>query len=109
MKNIYLILLLTGCVLRSTAQGTMRSTPGATIRAVSNAFIVLDNVSLVNNGNFVQATGDGTTRFAGNADVSISGSNTITFDKVNISKTGAKVSCLQNVNVTGQVNFTSGL
>jgi hypothetical protein len=109
MKNTFLILLLVSCVIRSSAQGTLQATPGATIKTVNNAFIILDNMNLVNNGNFVQAIGGGTTKFTGNADVNISGSSTTTFDKLNVAKTSTKVALQQNVNIVGQVNFTSGL
>lgn len=99
-----------GCVLRSSAQGSFQATPGATIKTANNSFLVLDNMHLVNNGNFVQATGDGTTIFTGNADVAISGSSITIFDKLNLVKTtNFKVALQQTVNVVGQVNFTSGL
>jgi hypothetical protein len=61
MKNTFLILLLVSCVIRSTAQGTLQITSGANIKTANNAFIVLDNVNVVNDGSFVQAIGDGTT------------------------------------------------
>jgi hypothetical protein len=109
MKNIFIILLLIGCVIQSSAQGTLQLTPGAKIKMANNAFIVLDDMKLVNNGSFVQAIGGGTTKFTGNADVTISGL-VATFDKINIAKTSAKkVTLQQNVTVLGQVNFTSGL
>jgi hypothetical protein len=109
MKNIFLILVSVGFIIQSTAQGTMLTTAGSNIKTANNAFIVLDNIHLVNNGSFVQASGNGTTKFTGNADVVISGSGIITFDKLNIAKTSAKVMLQQNVNVIAQVNFTSGL
>lgn len=110
MKNILIILLLVGCIVRSSAQGSLQTTPGATINTVNNTFIVLDNMHIVNNGSFVQAAGDGTIKFTGNADVNISGSSITIFDKLNLAKpTNIKVVLQQNVNVVGQVNFTSGL
>ena len=110
MKNIFKILLLVGCVIRSSAQGSLQATSGATIKTVNNSFIVLDNTHIVNNGSFVQAAGDGTIKFTGNANVNISGSSIAIFDKLNIAKTtNFKVALQQNVNVVGQVNFTSGL
>jgi type IX secretion system substrate protein len=109
MKNIFIILLLVGCVIRSSAQSSFLTTPGANIKATNNAYIVLDNVHVVNNGSFVQAIGNGTTKFMGNTDVNISGSSIITFDKLNLEKTGSKVTLQQNANVAGQVSFTSGL
>src|SRR5215216_2914873 len=109
MKNILLILLLIGCAIRSAAQGTIQATPGTNIKTANNAFIVLDNVNVVNNGTFVQAAGNGTTKFIGNTDVTISGIGIITFDQLNIAKTSTKVLLQQNVNVIGQVNFTTGL
>jgi len=110
MKNIFILLLLMGCVIRPSAQGLLQATSGATIKTVNNSFIVLDNVHVVNNGSFVQAAGDGTIKFTGNADVNISGSSIAIFDKLNIAKTTSfKVTFQQDVNVVGQVNFTSGL
>ena len=110
MKNIFILLLLMGCIIRPSAQGLLQATSGATIKTVNNSFIVLDNVHVVNNGSFVQAAGDGTIKFTGNADVNISGSSIAIFDKLNIAKTTSfKVTFQQDVNVVGQVNFTSGL
>ena len=110
MKNIFILLLLMGCIIRPSAQGLLQATSGATIKTVNNSFIVLDNVHVVNNGSFVQAAGDGTIKFTGNADVNISGSSIAIFDKLNIAKTTSfKVTVQQDVNVVGQVNFTSGL
>jgi len=110
MKNIFIILLLMGCVIRSSAQGSLQTTSGATIKSANNSFIVLDNIHIINNGSFIQAAGDGTTKFTGNANVNISGSSIAIFDKLNIAKTtNFKVALQQNVNVVGQVNFTSGL
>ena len=110
MKNILILLLLIGCIIRSSAQGSLRTASGATIKTSNNAFIVLDNMHVVNNGSFIQAIGDGTTKFTGDADVNISGSSMVAFDKLNISKTASiKVALQQNVSVVGQVTFTSGL
>ena len=110
MKNIFIALLLMGYVIRSSAQGSLQTTPGATIKTANNSFIVLDNMHIVNNGSFVQAAEDGTIKFTGNADVNVSGSSIIIFDKLNLAKTtNFKVSLQQNVNVVGHVNFTSGL
>ncbi len=110
MKNIFITLLLICCVIRSSAQGSWLATPGANIKTSNNSFIVLDNVHVVNNGSFVQVVGDGTIKFTGNADVNISGSSIAVFDKLNIAKiTNSKATFQQNVNVVGQVNFTSGL
>jgi hypothetical protein len=110
MKNTFLILLLVACVMRSSAQGTLQVTSGANIKMANNAFIIFDNMNVVNNGSFVQVIGNGTAKFTGNADVNISGSSIATFDKLNIAKTiSKKVTLQQNVNVVGQVNFTSGL
>ena len=68
MKNIFLILLLIGCVIRSGAQVTLQVTSGAHIKTANNAYIVLDNMHVVNDGNFAQAIGNGTTIFTGTAD-----------------------------------------
>ena len=110
MKNIFITLLVICCVIRSSAQGSLLASPGANIKTSNNSFIVLDNVHVVNNGSFVQVVGDGTIKFTGNADVTISGSSITVFDRLNIAKTTTfKVTFQQNVNVVGQVNFTSGL
>ena len=110
MKNILIILLLIGCVIRSSAQGTFQATSGANIKTANNAFIVLDNMHVVNSGSFVQAMGDGTVKFTGNNDVNISGSSALTLDKLALVKTtGTKVALQQNLLVVGQVNFVSGL
>lgn len=110
MKNIFIFLLLIDCVTRSSAQSSLLTTSGSSVKTANNAFIVLDNVHVVNNGSFVQANGDGTIKFTGNANINIAGSNIVTFDKLNIDKaTGSKVILLQNANVAAQLNFLSGL
>jgi hypothetical protein len=110
MKNIFIILLLIDFVIQSSAQGSLQTTPGATIKTANNSFIVLDNMHIINNGTFIQAAGDGTIKFTGNADVNISGSSITIFDKLNLAKTtNAKVALQQTVNVVGQVTFTTGL
>jgi hypothetical protein len=109
MKNIFIILLLVGCIVQSSAQGFLRVSPGATINTVNNAFIVLDNVNVINNGSFNQSIGNGTIKFTGNGDATISGSTVATFDKLNIAKTSSKVALQQNMNVLGQASFTSGM
>jgi type IX secretion system substrate protein len=109
MKKIFIILLLIGCVIRSSAQASFQLSPGANIKTLNNAFIILDNVHLANNGSFVQGIGDGTIRFTGNADVNISGIGVTSFDKLEIAKaTNAKITLQQNVGVSGQVNFITG-
>lgn len=109
MKNIFIILFLVDCIA-SSAQGTLQATSGAYIRTRKNPSIVLDNMHVVNNGSFVQTAGDGTTKLTGNVDVNISGSSAATLDKLNIAKTTtSRVTLQQNVNVAGQVEFTSGL
>jgi hypothetical protein len=90
MKNIFITLVLVVLISQSSAQGTIQSTPGANIKMAGNAFIVLDNMNVVNNGTFVQAAGSGTIKFTGNADVIISGSSIVTFDRLNIDKAVAK-------------------
>jgi len=111
MKKILIIFLLIDCAVQLSAQGSFQVTSGANIKTASNAFIVLDNMHAVNHGTFVQANGDGTTKFTGNTDsVNISGTGTTNFDKLNIAKTtGSKVVLRQNANIVTQVTFTSGL
>ena len=109
MKNIFLILLLTGCVLQSTAQGSLIITPGTFMVSVNNAYLVIDNVNLVNNGILIQAIGSGTTRFTGNMDVSISGTSPSRYDRWDVDKNGSTVKLMQNITVGSELNFTSGL
>lgn len=105
-----MMLLLIGCGIRSGAQGTLQVTSGAHIKTAYNAYIVFNNMHVVNNGNVAQAVGNGTIIFTGTADATISGSSSIIFDKLNIAKTTSiKVVLQQNINVVGQVNFISGL
>jgi hypothetical protein len=109
MKQVYFFISLLLPVVAVKAQGTMTITSGATLKTSGNIFVVVNDCHLTNNGTIQQASGDGSFKFTGSADVNISGSSMATFDKLNIAKTSSKVALLQNVNVVGQVNFTSGL
>src|SRR5688500_11696823 len=84
MKTL-LFLLMIGCVIRSSAQGTIHITTGTNIKTTNNLFIVLDNLNVVNNGSFVQAPGDGSTKFTGNINTTTSGTGTTTLDKLDVS------------------------
>jgi hypothetical protein len=109
MKNIYLIILLVGCILGSAAQDTLRITQGTNIKTANNAFIVLNNMNVVNNGTYVQATGDGTTILTGNTNTTTSGTGTTTLDQLQVAINNANTNTLSSlVSIKNVVTLSTG-
>ena len=91
MKSKLLILLQLLCACTLSAQLVI--TPGAQFSIAGFLPVTLQNTDLVNNGNFT--TGNSLIRFAGNAASSISGSQPIQFNELDINKTGNNSVLLQ--------------
>ena len=110
MKKIFIFFLAISCTTQLFAQGTLNISSGATVRPTGGAYIVFNNVNLVNNGTLQQAAGDGTIQFAGSNDETISGSGTSTIDNLVLTKGAtANLNLQSNIAIATQINFTSGL
>src|SRR5258705_6520952 len=73
-----------------------------------NVVITINNMDLVNNGNFVPANSG--VRFSGSSDNSISGSSTTTFYDLVLAKgVNNKLILVTDANIDHDLNFISGL
>jgi hypothetical protein len=110
MKKIFLIGLACAGVLTLWGQGTLQQTAGSHIKIIGGAYLVLDNMHVVNNGSLQMAPGNGFVQFTGPMNVSLSGSGTTTFDEMLMAKLGPSTLSLQSdIGVVGKVNFSGGL
>lgn len=92
------------------AQGTIKISPGATLKLTDGVVVTLDNMHLENNGTLTLGAGDGIFRFTGNATTNILGSSLPLFDAMEIAKTGgADLQLQRNISVVSAINFISGL
>ena len=106
----WLTCLLLIAVLQASAQNTSKIQTGAVLKTTGGAIITLQDMNLENDGTINQAVGEGTFRFTGTGNNTISGTSISLFDILEIAKTGAaKISLLQNINIGSDINFTSGL
>ena len=85
MKRIFIYALLIATALSSTGQGTLRINSGANLKTTTNAFLVLNNINLVNNGSIVQSLGAGTILISGNTNTTTSGTGTSLFNNLMVS------------------------
>lgn len=105
MKSELLILLQLFYACTISAQLVI--TPGTQFSIAGNIHLTLQNTDLVNNGNFT--TGNSMIRFTGNASASISGSQPIQFNELEMNKTNNGSVLLQRtIGVTQRVLFSSG-
>lgn len=82
---------------------------GADLKLTGNSLITLHDISLVNNGTFNVAAGEGVVRFSGTGNHTIGGNNPVLFDILEVAKTGtARVSLGQHLNIGSSINFISG-
>ena len=110
MKKIFLLLLAHGCVMALWSQGSLQIGPGTYLTSSGGVKIVLENVSVANNGSFKQAAGTGFVYMTGNANVSLSGAGATTFDELVLAKTPAtSLQLLSNIAILSKVNFSGGL
>lgn len=91
------------------AQGTLNISSGSNIKPTGGAYVVFNNVNLVNNGILQQIAGGGTIEFAGNTDVSLSGTGTTSIDSLELSQSGSNLNLQSNISIASEVNFNGGL
>lgn len=104
-KYFLLIFIATGLLPVLNAQ--LYITPGAEIKMTGNALLTLQDINLVNDGTFNQT--EGTIRFTGNTNTSISGNSVIRFYNLQVAKSaGNKVSLLRGISAENEINFAGG-
>jgi type IX secretion system substrate protein len=100
------LMLLVFYDLNTSAQ--LAITPGAQFSIFSDTKLTLQNIDLVNNGNFLVAT-TSPISFTGDASSFIEGDQTVRFFKVQINKTGDQSVILRKtISVGNSIFFTSG-
>ncbi len=109
MKTFLLILLYNGYCMCSHAQGTVKITAGSYLKTKTNAFVVLKDISLVNNGTINQAPGNGTTKITGNTNTTASGTGTSILDNLQVALNNANTFTLTaTIGVKSFLTLTSG-
>jgi Secretion system C-terminal sorting domain len=80
----------------------------ANIVTGANTFITVDNLNLINNGVLNQSAG--TWKFSGNINSTIGGTTVAQFYRLQLAKnTGNSLQLLSNIQVSNELQFTSGL
>lgn len=103
--KVFVLSLLLFIAIMASAQFSI--TPGAQVFLKGNALLTLENIDLINNGDF--EAGNGLTSFTGKSGASIGGSRSFQFFELEINKTGnSPVALNQSVSATHRIIFTSG-
>lgn len=101
--------IVIGGMFNANVQNVLKVQAGATLKTTGGVVITLLDMNLENDGTINQGVGDGIFRFTGFANNTISGTNTPTFDTLEIAKTGnAKLSLQRDINIGSRINFTTG-
>lgn len=102
-KKIYTVLILLSF---NAAFAQLTITSGTQLKSAGNIQLVFANTSLVNNGTCYNTSGRFV--FSGNVANTISGSNAVQIQELEISKSnGALLNLQQNIGISGKVVFTS--
>jgi hypothetical protein len=110
MKKIFFILCAFVVVFQSHGQGTLQVTPGANIKTSGGAYLVLDNMHIVNEGTFQQTATNGFVKLSGGQNVNLSGSSATNINQLLLAKSGSSTFNLQsNLSILSQVDFAGGL
>jgi len=110
MKKIFLLLITYTCGSTLWSQGLLQLNGGAKIITSGSAYLVLNNMNVVNNGLLQQSAADGFVMMAGPSNVSLSGGGMNNLNALLLAKSGSAIFSLQsNVNVSSNVNFAGGL
>lgn len=104
MKQLIIIIsLLTSLQLNAQLQ----ITNGAEIKMTGTAILSLQDIDFVNDGIFDQAAG--TVHFSGNTNTTISGTQTIRFNILEVAKgTNNRLLLQRNINADNQISFITG-
>ena len=110
MKNIFLLLVAHACAFTVWTQSSLRLLPGANITSANGAYLVLDNINVLNDGAIQQTAGSGFVKLTGANDVSLSGSGTTRINTLLLEKTAAATfNLLASTTVISNVSFSGGL
>jgi hypothetical protein len=110
MKKIIISIFATACTLNMFSQGTFQLSSGTTAKPTGAVYVVFSDMNFLNNGMLQQAAGDGTIKFAGTGDESISGSGTTIIDSLLLMKgSSAKLTLQSDIAILSLVNFASGM
>lgn len=110
MKHLLFLLVFSGFLLPLYGQGTVQIGAGTTVRTTGGAYIVLENMHLVNHGTLQQAIGDGSIKFTGSSEVTLSGSGTTTIDSLLLAKgSNSNLNLQTNIGVVSKLNFQGGI
>ena len=110
MKKIFFVLGVFVFVFQSWGQGTLKITPGANITTSGGAYLLLDNMHIINDGSLQQAGGNGFIKLTGGQNVTLSGSSPTIMNQLLLAKSGsASLNLQSNIAVVSQVNFSGGL
>ena len=110
MKRVFLFLVAYACGSTLWSQGLLQLNGGAKIITSGSAYLVLNNVDIVNNGLLQQTTADGFVMMTGTSNVSLSGVGMNYLNTLLLAKGGTAIVNLQsNVNVSSKLNFAGGL
>src|SRR5215213_4677852 len=110
MKKIFLLLMAHALASTLAAQGFLQLTAGGNVRTSGGAYLILDNMQIVNEGSIKQAPGNGFIKFTGGSNVNLSGTGITIIDEMLMAKSGAATLNLQaNISVISKVNFSGGL
>lgn len=105
MKKHFLIFLF--CAGINYANAQLQITNGAEIKMSGTSLLTLQDMNLVNDGTFNQT--EGTVHFSGNTNTSISGSQSVRFNMLELAKgTNNRLLLQRNINVDNQINFITG-
>ena len=110
MKRIFLLLVTYTCGSTLWSQGLLQLNSGVKVITSGSAYLVLNNVNIINNGSFQQTGGDGFVMMTGTSNVSLSGVGLTNLNALLLSKSGGAIVNLQsNLNIASKVNFSGGL
>src|SRR6187200_917348 len=110
MKKIFFVFVAHACAFILYAQGSLQLGAGTHVKSSGGAYIVLDNINIVNNGTLQQVAGNGFVKLTGATNVSLSGSSNTFIDELLMAKSsGATFSLNSNLSIVSSVNFSGGL
>ncbi|MEJ8820353.1 T9SS type A sorting domain-containing protein [Lacibacter sp. H407] len=108
MSKNYVLIIVVLCFYATQLHAQLQVANGTTFKLEGNATLVLQDMSLVNNGTFNQTAG--TVRFTGTANNTIGGTQPTKIHVLQLAKTGtAEIQLQRTIGINTLVSFTSGL